>query len=36
MVLKATNRPTSIKDVVIMAEAKDAENQRKKKDNTGR
>jgi RNase P subunit RPR2 len=36
IVLKATNRPTSIKDVVIMAEAKDAENQRKKKDNTGR
>ena len=25
LVLKATNRPTSIKDVVIMAEAKDAE-----------
>lgn len=36
LVLKATNRPTTIKDVVIMAEAKDAENQRKKKDNTGR
>jgi len=36
IVLKATNRPTSVKDVVIMAEAKDAENQRKKKDNTGR
>ena len=36
LVLKATNRPTSVKDVVIMAEAKDAENQRKKKDNTGR
>jgi rubrerythrin len=30
-VLKATNRPTSIKDVVIMAEAKDAENERRKK-----
>jgi uncharacterized protein with PIN domain len=36
LVLKATNRPTSAKDVVIMAEAKDAENQRKKKDNTVR
>jgi len=36
IVLKATNRPTSVKDVVIMAEAKDAENQRKKKDNAGR
>jgi len=33
LVLKATNRPTSVKDVVIMAEAKDAENQRRKKDN---
>lgn len=33
LVLKATNRPTSVKDVVIMAEAKDAENQRKKKEN---
>jgi uncharacterized protein with PIN domain len=32
LVLKATNRPTSVKDVVIMAEAKDAENQRKKKE----
>ena len=31
-VLKATNRPTSIKDVVIMAEAKDAENERRKKE----
>ncbi len=31
-VLKATNRPTSIKDVVIMAEAKDAENDRKRKE----
>jgi uncharacterized protein with PIN domain len=29
-VLKATNRPTSVKDVVIMAEARDAENERKK------
>ena len=36
LVLKATNRPTSSKDVVIMAEAKDAENQRKNKDNKGR
>jgi uncharacterized protein with PIN domain len=33
LVLKATNRPTSVRDVVIMAEAKDAENQRKKKEN---
>jgi uncharacterized protein YbaR (Trm112 family) len=33
LVLKATNRPTSVKDVVIMAEAKDAENQRKKREN---
>ena len=32
-VLKATNRPTSVKDVVIMAEAKDAENERKKREN---
>ena len=31
LVLKSTNRPTSVKDVAIMAEAKDAENQRKKK-----
>jgi len=30
LVLKATNRPTSIKDAVIMAEAKDAETERKK------
>jgi uncharacterized protein with PIN domain len=30
LVLKATNRPTSIKDVVIMAEAKDAEKEREK------
>ncbi len=29
-VLKATNRPTSVKDVVIMAEAKNAENEREK------
>lgn len=33
LVLKATNRPTSVKDVVVMAEAKDAENQRKRKEN---
>ena len=26
LVIKATNRPTSIRDVVIMAEARDAEN----------
>jgi uncharacterized protein with PIN domain len=31
IVLKATNRPTSIKDVAIMAEAKDAENERQKR-----
>jgi uncharacterized protein with PIN domain len=31
LVLKATNRPTSVRDVVIMAEAKDADNQRKKR-----
>jgi hypothetical protein len=31
-VLKATNRPTSVKDVVIMAEAKDAEKERKRKE----
>jgi len=31
LVLKASNRPTSVRDVVIMAEAKDAENERKKK-----
>jgi hypothetical protein len=30
LVLKATNRPTSVRDVVIMEEAKDAENERKK------
>jgi hypothetical protein len=32
LVLKATNRPTSVRDVVIMAEAKDAENERKRKE----
>ena len=32
LVLKVTNRPTSVKDVVMMAEAKDAENQRRKKE----
>ncbi len=31
-VLRATNRPTSVKDVVIMAEAKDAENDRRKRE----
>jgi hypothetical protein len=28
LVVKATNKPTSIKDVVIMAEARDAENEK--------
>jgi hypothetical protein len=32
LVLKATNRPTSIKDVLIMAEAKDAESERRRKE----
>ena len=32
LVLKATNRPTSVKDVVIMAEAKDAEDERRRKE----
>jgi uncharacterized protein YbaR (Trm112 family) len=32
LVLKATNRPTSIKDVVVMAEAKEAENERRRKE----
>jgi RNase P subunit RPR2 len=36
LVLRATNRPTSVKDVVIMAEAKDAENQRRKKEDDKR
>ncbi len=31
LVLKATNRPTSVKDVVMMAEAKDAENETESK-----
>ena len=31
LVLKATNQPTSIKDVVIMAEAKDVENESERK-----
>jgi hypothetical protein len=35
-VLKATNRPTTIKDVVMMAETKDAENQGKRKENKKR
>jgi len=30
LVLKATNKPTSIKNVAIMAEAKDAENDRRR------
>jgi hypothetical protein len=30
-VVKATNRPTTIREVVIMAEAKDAANERKKR-----
>jgi rubrerythrin len=32
LVIKATNRPTSIKDIVIMAEGKDAENERRRKE----
>jgi RNase P subunit RPR2 len=32
LVLKATNRPTNIKHVVVMAEAKDAENERRRKE----
>ena len=32
LVLKATNRPTSIKDVAIMAEAKDAEDERQRRE----
>jgi Zn ribbon nucleic-acid-binding protein len=31
-VLKATNKPTTVKDVVIMAEAKDADIERKRKE----
>ena len=31
-VIKATNKPTTIKDVVIMAEANDADNERKRKE----
>jgi len=31
LVLKATNKPTTVKDVVIMAEAKDADAERQKK-----
>jgi RNase P subunit RPR2 len=34
LVLKTTNRPTSIKDVVIMAEAKDADNETERKKHT--
>jgi rubrerythrin len=32
LLLKATNRPTSIKDVAIMAEARDTENERRRKE----
>jgi RNase P subunit RPR2 len=32
VVLRATNRPTSIKDVAIMAEAKDAEDERQRRE----
>ena len=32
-VLKATNKPTRVKDVAIIAEAKDAENERRRKEN---
>ncbi len=31
-VLKATNKPTTVRDVVVMAEAKDADNERKRKE----
>jgi hypothetical protein len=31
LVVKATNRPTSVKDVVIMAEASETENERQKR-----
>jgi RNase P subunit RPR2 len=31
LVLKATNKPTTVKDVVIMAEAKDADAERQRK-----
>jgi uncharacterized protein with PIN domain len=31
LVLKATNRPTTVKDVVIMAEAKDADTEKQRK-----
>jgi len=34
LVLKATNKPTTVKDVVIMAEAKDVDTHRKEKDRT--
>jgi uncharacterized protein with PIN domain len=36
LVLKATNRPTSIKDAVVMAEAKDAESERRRKEDKER
>jgi len=32
VVLRATNRPTSIRDVAIMAEAKDAEDERQRRE----
>jgi rubrerythrin len=32
LVLKATNRPTSIRDAVMMAEARDAEDERRRKE----
>ncbi len=32
IVLKATNKPTTIREVVVMAEAKDAGNERKRKE----
>ena len=32
LVLKATNKPTSVRDVVIMAEAKDADTDNKRKE----
>jgi len=32
LVLKATNRPTSVRDVVIMKEARDAEDEKRRKE----
>jgi uncharacterized protein YbaR (Trm112 family) len=34
IVLKATNKPTTVKDVVVMAEAKDADTERQRKRKT--